>query len=201
MKQGILIAFEGIDGTGKSTQLPLLASFLQDRGYKVITTFEPTDSVHGRRIRELYVDRGQCTLEEELELFIADRRLHVSELIEPELAAGTIVLTDRYYFSTAAYQGAAGLAMEDIFAKNSFAPEPDLVILLTMAPEVSIERIQEGRGEELNDFEQLDQLRDVADRFASFRDPCIRRIDATEEPDRVQANIRTLVSALLEEKK
>ena len=76
-----------------------------------------------------------------------------------------------------------------------------LVIICVVLVYESIERIQEGRGEELNDFEQLDQLRDVADRFASFRDPCIRRIDATEEPDRVQANIRTIVSALLEGKK
>ncbi len=200
MKQGMLIAFEGIDGTGKSTQIEMLASFLRQRGLATITTREPTDSSYGRRIRELYVDRSSCTQEEELELFIADRRQHVKELIEPQLAAGTIVLTDRYYFSTAAYQGAAGLDMEDIFARNDFAPVPDLVILLTMAPEVSIERIQEGRGEELNDFEQLDQLREVANRFASFSDPCIRRIDATEERDQVQEKILAAVSALLEER-
>ena len=200
MKQGKLIAFEGIDGTGKSTQIEMLASFLRWRGLTVVTTREPTDSSYGRRIRELYVDRGSCTQEEELELFIADRRKHVRELIEPQLAAGTIVLTDRYYFSTAAYQGAAGLDMEDIFVKNSFAPAPDLVILLTMAPEVSIKRIQEGRGEKLNDFEQLDQLREVATRFASFSDPCIQRFDAAQDRVQVQEKIRTAVSALLEEK-
>ena len=200
MDKGLLIAFEGIDGTGKSTQLQLLADFLKNQGCPVVTTYEPTDSSYGRRIRELYVDRGSCTREEELELFIQDRRLHVQELIAPQLAAGSIVLTDRYYYSTAAYQGASGLDVADIFQKNSFAPKPDLVILLTMAPEVSIARIEEGRGEKLNDFEQIDQLRSVSERFASFTDPCIRRIDATGDVDKVQAAVRQAVTSLLKEK-
>jgi len=199
MKKGCLIAFEGIDGTGKTTQLQLLAGYLRDRGCQVVTTREPTDGLYGRRIRELYVDRGSCTLEEELDLFIRDRRQHVRELIEPQLAAGNIVLTDRYYFSTVAYQGAAGMDEQEIFARNSFAPEPDLVILLTMDPEVSIARIQEGRGEKLNDFEQLDQLRKVATRFAAFDAPCIQRIDAAQDPDQVQAQIQHVVSAHLED--
>ncbi len=200
MKQGLLIAFEGIDGTGKSTQLQLLAAFLRARGCRVITTREPTDSIYGRRIRELYVDRGSCTPEEELELFIQDRRQHVQELIEPQLAAGAIVLTDRYYFSTAAYQGAAGMDVEVIFARNSFAPVPDLVILLTMDPEVSIARIQQTRGDELNDFEQLDQLRSVAARFDSFSNTCIRRIDASPDVDTVQEQVQREVTALLDER-
>jgi dTMP kinase len=194
MKKGLLIAFEGIDGTGKSTQLRLLADFLKTEGASVITTYEPTDSKYGRRIRELYQDRGSCTLEEELALFIEDRRLHVRELIKPELATGNIVLTDRYYYSTAAYQGAAGMDTAKIFARNSFAPVPDLVLLLTMNPEISIARIQEGRGEELNDFEQLDQLRKVADHFAAFNDPCIVRIDASLPPEQVQRQIQKTVT-------
>lgn len=201
MKRGLLIAFEGIDGTGKSTQLQLLAAFLRDSGCRVITTREPTDSSFGRRIRELYVDRGSCTLEEELELFIQDRRLHVRELIEPQLAEGAVVLTDRYYFSTAAYQGAAGMDMEEIFARNSFAPVPDLVILLTMDPEASIDRIREGRGDELNDFEQLDQLRNVAARFHSFSNPCIRHIDASAALEQVQKQVQNEVLILLDKNK
>lgn len=85
----------------------------------------------------------------------------------------------------------------DIFARNSFAPMPNLVLLLTMDPEISIARIQEGRGEELNDFEQLDQLRKVADHFASFTDPCIVRIDAAQAPDQVQEDIRKTVQKRL----
>jgi dTMP kinase len=147
------------------------------------------------------VDRNSCSLEEELELFIEDRRRHVQELIGPQLRAGSVVLTDRYYFSTAAYQGAAGMNVESIFARNSFAPVPDLVILLTMDPEVSIARIREGRGEELNDFEQLDQLKKVAAYFARFSDSCIHRIDAAAELHLVQDQVRQAVVKLFEERK
>ena len=186
---GILIAFEGIDGTGKSTQVQLLAHFLEEQGFPVVTTCEPTDSKYGRRIRELYKDRSSCTPEEELNLFLEDRRLHVNELIKPALTAGKIILTDRYYYSTAAYQGAAGMDPGEIFARNSFAPRPDLVLLLTMSPENAIARIQEGRGDKLNDFEQLEQLRKVADHFAAFPDPCIARINAAQSPEQVHKDI------------
>ena len=146
MESGMLVAFEGIDGTGKSTQLQALADYLKEQGFPAVTTYEPTESRYGRRIRELYRDRSGGGLEEELRLFIEDRRLHVDELIKPGLAAGKIILTDRYYYSTAAYQGAAGMDPEEIFARNRFAPVPDLVLLLTMDPEISLARIREGRG-------------------------------------------------------
>jgi dTMP kinase len=193
--KGQLIAFEGIDGTGKSTQIKLLAEFLRGQGRRVVLTREPTDSSYGRRIRELYISRN-ATPEEELELFLHDRRLHVQELIAPELAAGSIVLTDRYYYSTAAYQGANGLDPQKILALNSFAPRPDLVILLTMPPELSSERICNGRGEQLNAFEQLDALRRTADIFASFADPWICRIDAVQPVTSVCAAIRNAWSRL-----
>jgi dTMP kinase len=84
--RGILIAMEGIDGTGKSTQLRLLGRYLRDKGCSVIETREPTNGPYGRKIRELYVDRGKYSVEQELELFIEDRRQHVREVIEPALA-------------------------------------------------------------------------------------------------------------------
>ena len=198
--KGILIAIEGIDGTGKSTQLRLLGSYLREKGCTVIETREPTDGPYGRKIRELYVDRSKCTLEEELDLFIEDRRQHVREVIGPALTQGHVVLTDRYYFSTAAYQGAAGMDPDEVFARNSFAPRPDLVILLTMQPETSMVRIQESRGEELNDFEQEDQLRRVAELFASFKDPCITRIAADADLETVAKEIQTTVDKLLQSK-
>jgi dTMP kinase len=199
VKKGLLIAFEGIDGTGKSTQLELLANYLRARGYDVVTTREPTDGPYGRKIRALYTERDQHSLEEELELFVEDRRQHVRELIKPALEQGKIVLTDRYYFSTAAYQGAAGADPKAIFEANSFAPEPDLVVLLTMEPEQSVARIQELRGESLNDFEQVDQLRRVAAFFVSFDHPRITRIDADRPLDEVQQEIRNRVDTLLEQ--
>ena len=193
MSKGFLIAFEGIDGTGKSTQLQLLADVLKEMGCPVHVTREPTNGPYGKRIRELYVNRSLCTPEEELELFLLDRRQHVSDFIGPHLDAGHVVLTDRYYYSTAAYQGAAGMNIDEIFLKNDFAPKPDLVILLTLDPEISISRIQGGRGDELNDFAQLDQLRKVAINFASFQDSCIQRVAAARDIQKVQADVRQRV--------
>ncbi|WP_417916154.1 dTMP kinase [Candidatus Electronema sp. JC] len=194
-RTGTLIAFEGIDGTGKSTQIKLLADWLRAQGEDVVATREPTDSVYGRRIRELYVNRGACTPEEELELFIEDRKLHVKDVIRPALNAGRTVLTDRYYYSTAAYQGANGLDVKQILQRNRFAPQPDLVILLTMPPELSAERIS-SRGGQVNAFEQLSYLRRVSEIFASFAEPWICRIDAVQPVTSVRDQIRNALSRL-----
>ncbi len=200
MDKGFLIAFEGIDGTGKSTQIQLLNDFLQQKGCSTVVTREPTDGSFGQKIRRLYLDRAGSTPQEELALFIQDRKEHVRDVLIPHLENGQVVLTDRYYFSTAAYQGAAGLDIEEIFSQNNFAPEPDLVILLTMDPEVSKGRIQEGRGEELNDFEQLDQLKRVAINFGSFEHSCISRIGADRPIEQVEQDIRKTVRQSFAEK-
>ncbi len=197
MNRGLLIAFEGIDGTGKSTQIRLLADYLRRQGCEVIETREPTDGPYGRKIRQLYMNRKNCTPEEELELFIQDRRQHVDEVIGPALAQGKIVLTDRYYFSTAAYQGAAGMDPDLIFAAHDFAPRPDLVVLLVMEPEKSVQRIEQLRGEQLNDFEQVEQLRKVADLFASFTDDCILRVNGAAPIKQVQQEIQKGVQPLV----
>jgi len=197
---GTLIAFEGIDGTGKSTQLALLAEFLKRKGYPVVITREPTDGSFGKKIRELYNNRKATSIDEEMELFIKDRQQHVEEVILPGIESGKVVLTDRYYFSTAAYQGAAGYDPDEIFKRNGFAPEPDIVILLTMKPEISIDRIMHLRGEKLNDFEQLEQLRIVARLFNSFTHDCIRRIDASSGVNNVQKSIQNVVMEILAKK-
>ena len=197
MNRGLLIAFEGIDGTGKSTQIRLLADYLRRQGCEVIETREPTDGPYGRKIRQLYMNRKNCTPEEELELFIQDRRQHVDEVIGPALDQGKIVLTDRYYFSTAAYQGAAGMDPDLIFAAHDFAPRPDLVVLLVMEPEKSVQRIEQLRGEQLNDFEQVEQLRKVADLFASFTDDCILRVNGAAPIKQVQQEIQKGVQPLV----
>ncbi len=198
-RRGLLIAFEGIDGTGKSSQLKMLASTLKELGHQVVITREPTDGPCGRKIRSLFTSRSRITPAEELELFMADRREHVREVIEPALDSGWIVLTDRYYLSTAAYQGAAGQDPEVIMAANeSFAPVPDLVLLLTLPPDQSIHRIRTLRGEALNDFEQEETLTRVAAIFAGLDRSYIAPIDAAgslaEVQDRVEARVRHLLA-------
>ena len=129
LSRGVLIVFEGIDGTGKSTQLALLSSSLKKDGYDVITTREPTDGRYGRQIRALYSNRVSVSREQELDLFLSDREEHVNEVIGPSLALKRIVLCDRYFLSTAAYQGAAGFDPLAIIERNNFAPMPDLALL------------------------------------------------------------------------
>ena len=197
MHPGLLIAFEGIDGTGKSTQLSLLATSLREQGCTVVETREPTAGPYGQQIRALYRNRHQVSPEQELELFVLDRRQHVDECIRPALEQGAIVLTDRYYFSTAAHQGAAGCDPAQVFARHDFAPEPDLVLLLTLPVEESLLRIRTLRGESPNDFEQQEQLEKVASLFASFPHSCIVRIHAARPVTEVQSEIRAAVQQLL----
>jgi dTMP kinase len=196
-RKGLLIAFEGIDGTGKSTQIALLAEKLRQRGLSVVETREPTDGQYGRKIRELYRNRKSVTREDELALFLADRREHVAKVIGPALARGQVVLTDRYYFSTAAYQGAAGLDPQKIIDANElFAPLPDMVILIEVPVSLGVHRVQKLRGEMLNDFEQEETLVRVARIFDGFDAPNIRRIDGTGDAVSVHGLIMENVAAL-----
>jgi len=194
----MLIAFEGIDGTGKTTQIELLAEALRQRGLSVVTTREPTDGQYGRKIRQLYKNRKSVTPEEELALFLDDRREHVAQVIGPALASGQVVLTDRYYYSTAAYQGAAGYDPQKIIAANElFAPVPDMVIMLEAPVSLGVHRVQKLRGETLNDFEQEETLARVAKIFASLNSPNIRRIDGTGAAGVVHELIMKAVAGLL----
>lgn len=197
-RKGMLIAFEGIDGTGKTTQIELLAAALRQRGLGVVTTREPTDGQYGRKIRQLYKNRKSVTPEEELALFLDDRREHVAQVITPALADGQVVLTDRYYYSTAAYQGAAGHDPQKIIAANElFAPVPDMVIMLEAPVSLGVHRVQKLRGETLNDFEQEGTLARVAGIFAGLTSPNIRRIDGTGEAGVVHELIMKAVAELL----
>jgi dTMP kinase len=105
--RGRFITFEGIDGSGKSTQLRLLSGDLRVRGFDVLTTFQPGGTPLGRRLREAFLETEENVHPmAELLLFAADRAQHVNFLIKPALAAGRIVISDRYADATAAYQGA-----------------------------------------------------------------------------------------------
>lgn len=197
-RRGLLIAVEGIDGTGKTTQLKLLGQELSSQGLPVLVTREPTDGQFGRQIRELFVNRKKVRPEEELELFLADRHEHVTQVIAPALAGGKIVLTDRYYFSTAAYQGALGHDPEEIIVRNeAFAPIPDLVIILTLPPILGVQRIEESRKEIPNDFEGEDNLTRVAAIFERLERPYIKRVDGRQTVAQVHRNVMMCVEPLL----
>ena len=176
---GWLVVLEGIDGSGKSTVLRRLAEYCASRGLDAVVSGEPTRGPWGMKLRQSMTE-GRLTLEEELALFLKDRAEHVERLIRPALKAGKVVLLDRYYFSTAAYQGARGVDPEKILAENEkFAPEPDLVILLNFDPVAGLDRIR-ARGDSPNHFEQLEQLQQVREIFLKLDRPCIRKVDAAQ---------------------
>jgi dTMP kinase len=132
-----------------------------------------------------------------LELFLADRREHVHDCLLPQLAAGTIIICDRYYYSTVAYQGARGFDPQLLFAQNAFAPTPDMVLLFTAPLNISLARITGGRGERLNNFEQREYLEQVSAIFASMQMPYIKRIDASAPINAVQHLVLQHVSTIL----
>lgn len=194
---GRLIVFEGIDGTGKSTQIALLGKYLESLGHQVVVTREPTDGPVGTQIRQLYLNRENVSREEELELFIADRREHVESLLLPSLTAGKIVLCDRYYLSTAAYQGANGFDPLAILQLHDFAPVPDIALIFEVSLTTSMQRITEGRGEQLNDFEQADTLARVSKIFTELDLPYICRINAESTIPEIHRDVVSAIQTVI----
>ncbi len=180
---GFFVVVEGIDGTGKTTLARNIYLRLKNKGFSAIFTFEPTDGPWGKKLRRSFLASMRLTPQEELELFLKDRKEHVEKIIRPSLDQGKIVVCDRYYFSTMAYQGARGLDPEAIRKTNeTFAPMPDLVLLLELDPKAAIKRIKESRGEVPDNFEQIEYLEKVAGIFKSLSDPFVVCIDAALPP-------------------
>ena len=195
MSQGLFIVIEGIDGTGKSTQSKRLAEWFRSRGRAVVLSREPTDGPWGKKLRES-ATTGRLSAEEELECFLNDRGEHVEMSIKPALAEGKVVILDRYYFSTMAYQGARGFDPAEIRRRNeAFAPQPDLLLILDLSVESAHSRIG-ARGDTANEFEQRDTLSRCREIFLSLRDePFACVIDAEPSLNEVTADILSVVTA------
>ncbi|MEO0603233.1 MAG: dTMP kinase [Myxococcota bacterium] len=192
---GWLFVIEGIDGTGKSTQVAALAAWLRDQGWVVHERREPTQGPHGRALRASAAT-GRLSLDEELRLLELDRREHVRDVIGPALDAGEIVVLDRYYFSTAAYQGARGADPAAIVAHHeTFAPRPDLTVVLDLDPETSRARI--ARRGALDAFEDLENLRLCRAIFRSLLAPDVVLLDASSSPEAVTEALVGLVQPVL----
>lgn len=163
LKRGILIAFEGIDGSGKTIQSKNLLERLRQKGYPANRLKEPTDGVWGDKIRDLARNgRHKIDANTEFDFFLNDRKEDVNKNIVPLLNKKEIVIMDRYYFSSVAYQGARGLDTDFIEKKNiEIAPQPHLVILLDLSPKVALKRIIHSRSEFPDHFEREKYLEDV----------------------------------------
>lgn len=193
MPHGVLLALEGIDGSGKSTQAELLTAALKERGLPVVLTREPTSGPRGQQLREYFQGEDRyLSPKEELNLFMADRREHGEQVIKPALEAGRIVITDRYYYSTVAYQGALGLDPARILAQNEvLAPRPDLVVILTLPVSQALARLAATpRARQLSDAPAY--LEQVAAIYATMTGPHIHHLDAARPPGAIHAEILRL---------
>jgi dTMP kinase len=179
MSEGLFIVIEGIDGTGKSTQAKRLAEWFTSQGREVVLSREPTDGPWGKKLRES-ASTGRLAPTEELEYFLNDRRQHVDEVISPALAEGKVVILDRYYFSTMAYQGARGFDPQEIRQKNEmFAPVPDLLLILDLDVDAALLRIG-VRGDTANEFEKRGNLERCREIFLSLRDERFVKVIPTD---------------------
>lgn len=194
----LFIVFEGIDGSGKSTQARRLANHLESLAVPVLLTFEPSDGPVGQKIRSL---KTRLSPESEVEIFMEDRRHHVENVILPALASGKTVICDRYVHSSAAYQGSNGNTADKILERNfEFAPRPDLVFLIEIPVELAIDRISKGRNSNFSIFEKLENLRQVDSIYKSFSGNEIIRIDGTEDEESVSLKINAILDSFIKKR-
>jgi dTMP kinase len=204
---GLLIAFEGVEGAGKGTQIELLQQGLRERGLDVLVTREPGGTSAGERIRDLLLDpaTGKLDARAEAMLFAAARAQTVANVIRPALAEGKVVICDRYVDSSLAYQGwGRGLGEADVLTLNVWATQglfADLVVLLHVEPDVGLARM-EGAPDRM-EAEGQTFLAKVSDAYLKIAEEHPERfvvIDADREPALVADDVRAAVERTLRER-
>lgn len=199
LQRGVLITIDGIDGAGKTTQTIKLKNHYKKVGFKVSTFKEPTNGFYGKKIRDLAVNgRRAVTSEEELDLFIKDRIEDCKLNIKPALKAKNIVIVDRYYFSSIAYQGAIGLEIKKIIEVNGrIAIIPNLAFILNISVEEALNRIVEFRNDKINHFERASYLKKVNSIFKRMEAPYLYHIDGADSIKGVFLSIRNIIDCYI----
>ncbi len=200
----MFITFEGIDGVGKSTQLDLLEKFLIAQGKEVVMTLEPGGTELGQEIRHLLLHRkGDVSPRAEALLYAADRAHHVATKIRPALAAGKVVLSDRYFDSSVAYQGAAReLDVEEVKQISLWAVDhliPDLTVLLDLPADQAIaRRSSKGTEPDRLESEQLEFFERARSEYLKMAiELRFLVIDATDSVDQIHQQVLGRVKTLL----
>ncbi len=187
--------FEGIDGSGKTTISKMMAAHLTDQGKEVVWLREPSASVWGQKIRDLANNEESIPISEELEYFIQDRKWDVETNIEPALRQAKSVILDRYFYSTACYQGARGFDAWEILNRNrEFAPEPDMVFIIDVDVDTALQRIRKNRNVEVKLFEKREFLTKVRQNYLKLKGEHVHIINGCQP---LQAVFRDVMSIFL----
>jgi dTMP kinase len=194
-RKGYFICVEGLDGCGKTTQTKLLVSRLKE-SYNAVYTAEPTDGEIGTFIKEYCLNaekRGSSVIE--TLLFAADRFEHVETEVIPALNEGKLVVSDRYVYSSLAYQGAAGLDLDWIERINVYAMRPDLAIFIDVEPETVVQRLKPKKSV----MENLETQRRVQEVYLKFvKNGELVSIDGNASKEKVSKEILARVLGFLE---
>ncbi len=201
MAKNLFIVFDGLDGSGKGEMIKRLEKYLSSKGGKVLVTREPTDGKYGKEIRKILREEKdpKAGAEKCLNLFVKDREEHLAKDIEPFLSKDGIVICDRYYYSTIAFQHTQGIDMEKVIAENMAFRTPDIVFILDLPAEVALERIGK-RGEGIEKFEQLDFMKELRKNFLKLKDELddnIKIIDSSKSKDKVFEQIKKEIDQLI----
>lgn len=208
MEKGLFVAFEGGDGSGKSTIIEKIYTWLKESGHDCVLTREPGGIKISEKIREVILDTENTEMDGRTEalLYAAARRQHLVEKVIPAINAGKIVLCDRFVDSSLAYQGyARGLGINEVFEINKFAIGdcmPDVSILFDISPEVGLERINKNSSREVNrlDLEKIDFHNKVREGYTKVyennKDRMIK-INAEKSIDQVFETVKKIFLDLL----
>jgi len=202
--KGYFVSFEGIDGSGKSTQIQYLAKYLETLGFDVIITREPGGSVGGEQIRKLLLqgEVDRWSPETELLLFTAARRDHLERIILPALEDGKIVICDRFTDSTRLYQGMRGPNLRnlvELLNEKVIMCDPDLTIIIDINPETALKRAKsrktvEERFEDFGVDLQMKMRKGFIELAKEFGDR-IEVVDGQQSVDKLAQDICSLVKA------
>lgn len=193
MGRGVFIAIEGIDGCGKTTQSKKLVRWLKKKRIKSVYTREPTNGVVGRILKKM-ARRENVDPKIEALLFAADRLEHLENIILPYLEKGYVVVSDRYVYSSLAYQSVTTRDPQWVREINKYAVKPDLAILLDIEPHVGLGRIKRRKTK----FEREKFLEGVREKYLEIvKDGELKVIDASKSVDEVAEEIVRLVGGLL----
>jgi len=201
---GLLVTFEGIEGSGKSTQIGLTRAYVEEHGYPCLVTKEPGGSPLGEEIRSFLLDRGDLRIDPLAELFLieAGRTQHVAEVIRPALDKGRVILCDRYTDATLAYQGyARGLDIAVIEQMNRWATgglAPHCTIVLDCPVEVGMARAKGEDRFEREDHAFHQQVREGYLRIAREEPARVKVISSQGEQSEIQGEIRRIIRPLLD---